>query len=1152
MNEELVNLTTEETIDINTDEIIESEVEIENFEQDIEVDEDIEIIEAETVEEIEIPIEESVGWNGGDSTRHYSLYGRDESDQHPITAITGLREELNDIEALDVVYSNERNQANYYLWEDGNILQENRVGYFVSVGSDINEIKLCTSDNDIFGVTVDGAGFIGAQADVARDISYGLVMTIGIAHVRCELSVNVGDYVISNDYGYAQKNKTGYKVIGRHQIDGVEYAEIMLVTPIDGICKLSDEVDNLNDRMDDAETNIVAAINVANAAYNKAEETGNVSADAIKSALEALELSNDALGVANEVNLDVAKAKEMAEQAKAISAAAELAADNIRNEAIQTANNALSTAYNTKDELGAFVKEMSPLAQWEDENGSGIIGFIARANADSATLATLAEWKEDDGDNQSIAGTISKVNDHESILNHITSHQGVNGSTIAQVEQKADDNEASITSIVASVDKYSVGEYSQAYGLTRAQAKSILKPGYVYIPTAHGSTQSHSEVFVDETEQQSFTSGNYYVWNGSDWEEHTTSVIFQFSPPANSNNTYKYWYLNATNPMSGYEAFALYVWENKQWKKVNTLAGNASNRAVSMLRQTTNEIAAEVTDARGSYTGLSARLEADNKAQTAMVASVVDKNGKVTAASIINAVNNDKSSVAITADHIVLNGYTSNANGSFQIDTNGYMIAQGGTLAGWTINGSLLKKDTDMSPTVKVDGIEYKHAQVFLKNSTSFYHPLDTNQTKADDVLVIGLERANGTWDWPFNLRKDGTLTCTRANISGKITATSGSIGGWLINSGGIHSNTSSYKIDLWNPYEGVDSNGNEKNTPGKWIFTFSNKTAGTTPFYITKEGKVVATNAVIKGQITATSGTFDKVTINSSCTVAGSSITSGVNGSNITAGTINGARISGSTLTITNGSKIAGWNVGSTSLTSGTLGSSNSVHLYTSFPESSATTIGGYKGSNWRLIVGNKFGVDKYGNMYCTGGTIGGWNISGSYLYSPLAQHDWAPSGYYGQIRLGVNTVSYGVTTSSTTSPTGWTSAYWSMIISHTNNSVSDKRLKKDIESYSDNYDQLFDLLNPIRYKYIDGTSDRYHTGFIAQEVVDAIEQSNLTTQDFAAVMLCNEGKDDEKWMLRRDEFVALNTWQIQKLKARTAELENKVAELETLIKGE
>jgi len=49
--------------------------------------------------------------------------------------------------------------------------------------------------------------------------------------------------------------------------------------------------------------------------------------------------------------------------------------------------------------------------------------------------------------------------------------------------------------------------------------------------------------------------------------------------------------------------------------------------------------------------------------------------------------------------------------------------------------------------------------------------------------------------------------------------------------------------------------------------------------------------------------------------------------------------------------------------------------------------------------------------------------------------------------------------------------------------------------------YSILFDYLNPVIYKYNNGTSNRFHTGFIAQEVVSAIEKANLTTQDFAAV---------------------------------------------------
>lgn len=112
--------------------------------------------------------------------------------------------------------------------------------------------------------------------------------------------------------------------------------------------------------------------------------------------------------------------------------------------------------------------------------------------------------------------------------------------------------------------------------------------------------------------------------------------------------------------------------------------------------------------------------------------------------------------------------------------------------------------------------------------------------------------------------------------------------------------------------------------------------------------------------------------------------------------------------------------------------------------------------------------------------------------------------------------------------------------------NDLSDARVKNTIEYLDDRYETMFDCLITRRYKYKHGTSDRFHTGYVAQEVVGAIESSGLTTQDFAGVMLFDEGEENERWYLRRDEFVALNTWQIQKLKARVAELEAIVKKLQ------
>ena len=111
----------------------------------------------------------------------------------------------------------------------------------------------------------------------------------------------------------------------------------------------------------------------------------------------------------------------------------------------------------------------------------------------------------------------------------------------------------------------------------------------------------------------------------------------------------------------------------------------------------------------------------------------------------------------------------------------------------------------------------------------------------------------------------------------------------------------------------------------------------------------------------------------------------------------------------------------------------------------------------------------------------------------------------------------------------------------------TSDMNYKHSIESISDIYSAFFDALAPVIYKYNDGTSNRYHVGFIANYVEEAILSAGLTTQDFAgfirAVETDRDGNEYEKCYLRYEEFIALNTYEIQKLKARVNELENKIA---------
>lgn len=107
----------------------------------------------------------------------------------------------------------------------------------------------------------------------------------------------------------------------------------------------------------------------------------------------------------------------------------------------------------------------------------------------------------------------------------------------------------------------------------------------------------------------------------------------------------------------------------------------------------------------------------------------------------------------------------------------------------------------------------------------------------------------------------------------------------------------------------------------------------------------------------------------------------------------------------------------------------------------------------------------------------------------------------------------------------------------------TSDRRAKNSINTLSTKYSALFDQLRPVIFKYNNGRSGRYHLGFIAQEVAEAAERAGLSLEELAAV--CAPIADGKYWGIRYEEFVALNTHEIQTLKTQVARLEERMATL-------
>ena len=106
----------------------------------------------------------------------------------------------------------------------------------------------------------------------------------------------------------------------------------------------------------------------------------------------------------------------------------------------------------------------------------------------------------------------------------------------------------------------------------------------------------------------------------------------------------------------------------------------------------------------------------------------------------------------------------------------------------------------------------------------------------------------------------------------------------------------------------------------------------------------------------------------------------------------------------------------------------------------------------------------------------------------------------------------------------------------------TSDRNEKFDILPMAEVYGQIFDSLIPVTFKYVHNSNERTHLGLVAQDVKYAILAAGLTTKEFAGYCEWKNEDDSIGCGLRYSEFVAINIYEIQKLKARVKELEEKL----------
>lgn len=167
-------------------------------------------------------------------------------------------------------------------------------------------------------------------------------------------------------------------------------------------------------------------------------------------------------------------------------------------------------------------------------------------------------------------------------------------------------------------------------------------------------------------------------------------------------------------------------------------------------------------------------------------------------------------------------------------------------------------------------------------------------------------------------------------------------------------------------------------------------------------------------------------------------------------------------------------------------------------------------------------------GTVQASSGNIGKWEIFSEFIQATNSSNESS------QITAS------GVWTNQEGDPEG---ASWHEIV-FTCMGGSDEKLKHNIIDFNSSHDKFFDALVPKEFQYNNkqylGSVQNAHFGFIYQNVLEASQSAHINN-------LALHWEENGYGKINKMEFIALNTWQIQKLKRRCEALECRLSKLES-----
>lgn len=408
---------------------------------------------------------------------------------------------------------------------------------------------------------------------------------------------------------------------------------------------------------------------------------------------------------------------------------------------------------NTAADVDDLKEDMTPLAEFSDGEYSGVVGFVARANADSATIATLLEFSQDD--DITLAMFMAEASKEFATIESLTLLENNTSQAIAGVKQEASETYATIAMLSSYVDKDAQTEALAAF---RQESNSKY------------ATQEMLTGYVSDSEQTEALAG---LRQEADGKYATQEMLTGYVSEKDQTEALAGLRQEVSDTYATQEMLSSYVSDTEQAQAIAGLKQEVSGiyATQEMLTQLETETGKQIAAFREEVS--------EGYASVSQIAEVVDENGKVTAAAIVAQINEGKSSILLESDAIDLKGYVTITG-----------LEDGST----TIDGACIKTGKIDADRIDVDYLSAISANIGTVTAGVL--------TSENPFSAIRIDLTNGTMNMNgLYLDAEGNLS-----VEGEIKAKSGYIGEWDIETYGLGKTIRLEGIDNpYNPDEDAD-----------------------------------------------------------------------------------------------------------------------------------------------------------------------------------------------------------------------------------------------------------------------------------------------------------------------------------------------------------